>query len=81
MAVTVHVGWQVHTRQNLKFPQRDMQRVGTIYHILAIGRILGMQRWPGRARHALRHNRMPLFWLVVGGTFVLLWGQGTLSAF
>jgi hypothetical protein len=40
-----------------------------------------VQRWPGRARHALRHNRMPLFWLVAGGTFVLLWGQGTLSAF
>lgn len=56
-------------------------RIGTIYHILAIGRILGVQRWPGRARYALRHNRMPLFWLVAGGTYVLLWGQGTLSAF
>ena len=51
------------------------------YRLVMIARILGVQRWPGKARHALRHNRMPLFWLVTAGTFLLLWGQGHLGAF
>lgn len=46
------------------------------YQILMIARVLGVQRWPKKARHALQHNRMPLFWMVVVVTFVLLWGRG-----